>query len=463
MTSPIDEIRSIIGTDDFAEFEREIIEEHIMTAEEKIISKIQEVLRNAVFMNLLRGVGQCVACRFIGWRKIKIRLSSGRRYEVQSPVFLRAKPKDRRRRRYRKDVTRHLGLEYLGFHCKCSPELLHRSVQLAALCPSFETASMVLDDLGIKMDQRLLRHVCYEVVDMTMENRCDNVIDKSWEQKGLRLLVCIDGGRLRHRQTRRGRKKKGAKRCGYSTDWMEPRLFSISCVDEKGKIDRKRPPIYDGTVENMDRVFELLTKYLERINLKDAASITFCADGGNGIWERIDPLAKSLDSSTVHRVLDYTHAKQNLAPIVDLLHQGRGIWDYEYEQVTTQVKELLWQGRIKDIELLISERLHRKRQKRKALKKLNDYFGDHEKFQYRKYQSMGIPIGSGTIESAIRRVINLRIKAPGQFWILENAEKMIFLRSQVLTGRWHSVLDKTLSRRRYNFYENHLKLQKMIA
>ncbi len=129
----------------------------------------------------------------------------------------------------------------------------------------------------------------------------------------------------------------------------------------------------------------------------------------------------------------------------------------------TQVKELLWQGRIKDIELLICERLHRKRQKRKALKKLNDYFGDHEKFQYQKYQSMGIPIGSGTIESAIRRVINLRIKAPGQFWLLENAEKIIFLRSQVLTGRWYSVRDKTLNRRRNEFYDSNLKHEKIAA
>ena len=74
-----------------------------------------------------------------------------------------------------------------------------------------------------------------------------------------------------------------------------------------------------------------------------------------------------------------------------------------------------------------------------------------------------IYIGSGTIESAIRRVINLRIKAPGQFWLLENAEKMIFLRSQVLTERWHSVLDKTLRRIRNNFYKNHLNYLKMTA
>lgn len=303
MTNAIDEVRSILGTDDFGEFERGVLEEHTIKAEEKILSKIQEVLRNVEFMKLLRCYGQRVACRFIGWRTVKIRLSSGQRYDVLSPVFLRAKPKDRRRRRYRKNVTRHLGLEYLGFHSKCSPQLLHRSVQLAALCPSFETASMVLGDLGIKMDHRLLRDVAYSVVDMTLVNRCDNVVDDSWQQPGLRLLICIDGGRLRHRRRRGGRKKKGAKRHGYSTDWMAPWLLTITCVDENGKICRDIPPIYDGTVKNIDGAFELLSAYLERINTREAEAVTFCADGGNGIWERIDPLAKSLKSSEVHQVL----------------------------------------------------------------------------------------------------------------------------------------------------------------
>jgi len=463
MANAISKVRAILGTDDFSTFEREILDKHIIEAEEEILSKIQAVLRSDEFMILLRCYGQRIASRFIGWRRVKIRLSSGRRYEVISPVFLRAKPKDGRRRRYRRNVTRHLGLEYFGFHCKCSPALLHRSVQLAALCPSFETASVVLGDMGIAMDHRLLRHVCYRVVDTAMVNRCDNVIDKSWLRPGLRLLICIDGGRLRHRQSRRGRKKKGAKRRGYSTDWIEPRLFTISCIDDKGKIDREIRPIYDGTVGDIDDAFELLSKYLEKINIKNSASVTFCADGGSGIWERIGPLAKSLNSSKVYQVLDYTHAKQNLVEIADLIHQACGIWDYEYDQVLTQMKELLWQGRINDIESLISERLHRKRQKRKALKKLNNYFGDSEKFQYQKYQSMGIPIGSGTVESAIRRVINLRIKGPGQFWRLENAEKMIFLRSQVLSGRWHSVLDNTLTRKRNEFDYNYLEHKKMAA
>ena len=63
------------------------------------------------------------------------------------------------------------------------------------------------------------------------------------------------------------------------------------------------------------------------------------------------------------------------------------------------------------------------------VKKLKKYFGDAELFQYAALRAKGIPIGSGTVESAIRRVINLRIKGPGLFWYLQNAEKMVFLRS----------------------------------
>ena len=70
-----------------------------------------------------------------------------------------------------------------------------------------------------------------------------------------------------------------------------------------------------------------------------------------------------------------------------------------------------------------------------ALKKLNDYFGDHSKFQYHTFSEQGLPTGSGTVESAIRRVINLRIKGTGLFWKKENAENIILLRSLVLTGK----------------------------
>ena len=59
--------------------------------------------------------------------------------------------------------------------------------------------------------------------------------------------------------------------------------------------------------------------------------------------------------------------------------------------------------------------------------------------QYEINRAMKLPIGSGVIESAIRRVINLRLKSPGSFWKLDFAETMLYLRAQVLYGRWENL------------------------
>lgn len=73
----------------------------------------------------------------------------------------------------------------------------------------------------------------------------------------------------------------------------------------------------------------------------------------------------------------------------------------------------------------------------KIMKKLKSYFiSNSNRAQYKHNLLMKLPIGSGVIESAIRRVVNLRLKSPGSFWNLEFAEKMIYLRSQILYGRW---------------------------
>jgi len=462
MAKEILKLEALLGAQNVSEFECQIITKHLRKAEEEIVEKLQAVLLDARFLYLIDLYSQQTACHFIGWRPVRIRLHSGERYRIQSPVFLRSKPKDRRRRANRRGVTRHLGLELLGIQHKCSPLVVRNCILIATLCPSFDTGAEVLRSLGIRMDHRLLQTLCYRTADRIMTNRQGNVVDASWQQPGLRLLICIDGGRLRRRQGYRGRKKKGAKRHGYSTDWVAPWLLTIHCVDETGKVPRNHRPIYDGTVGGIDAAFDLLTGYLERINVKEAEVVTFCADGGNGIWERFEKLEETLLGVKVHRVLDYTHAKQNLKEIADLIHQACGIWDYEYQTVLKRLKTWLWQGNINKIKTFINERLHRKRQKKKALKKLNGYFSDIGKFQYQTFQEAGLPIGSGTVESAIRRVINLRIKGPGQFWKLENAERMIFLRSQVLSGQWPFVFESAL-KQPFNILDSNILQKEPLA
>ena len=64
------------------------------------------------------------------------------------------------------------------------------------------------------------------------------------------------------------------------------------------------------------------------------------------------------------------------------------------------------------------------------------------------FKKKNIPIGSGSVESAIRRVLNLRIKGARLFGLKENAEKMIFLRSQLLSGRWNIMMSNLMIMKR---------------
>ena len=62
--------------------------------------------------------------------------------------------------------------------------------------------------------------------------------------------------------------------------------------------------------------------------------------------------------------------------------------------------------------------------------------GKAGRLAYATFCRRKLPMGSGAIESAIRRVINLRIKGNSIFWKEQNAEGMLVLRGLVLSRRW---------------------------
>ena len=53
---------------------------------------------------------------------------------------------------------------------------------------------------------------------------------------------------------------------------------------------------------------------------------------------------------------------------------------------------------------------------------------------YRTIAEKQLPIGSGAMESAIRRVVNLRLKGAGIYWCRQTAEAMLMLRSYFKIG-----------------------------
>ncbi len=453
-------IASVFGTENFSDYEQNVYAKYQEMAESEIIPKLNELLCNVIFLNILKQWCSQCACRFLEYREIYIRLKSGRQWKILSPVFLRAKPKRKRGRlaKRQKGALRHLGLELLGIIKQISPALVEICVSMAVLCPSFEVAANALRGLGINMNEHLLQNIVKKFGKLARSVRVECNDEPIWHEPGIKVLICVDGGRIRERRKKRGKRQKGLKRQGYHTEWFEPRLLTISQFDEKGKKIKLVNPIIDGSCASLDDFFELLKEYLSWINLEEASEIIFCADGGQGIWPRIDTLISELDLSNAKRILDYTHATQNINVVKQVISEALKLSEKEKQKLSKQVRELLWNGDIKGIANLVRHKLSKKRKASKAaFKKLNGYFGDHAKFQYQKFRSNGLPTGSGTVESAIRRVINLRIKGTGLFWKREHAENVILLRSLVLTGKLKNACRKGLEIVRNMFNNNTIK------
>ena len=83
------------------------------------------------------------------------------------------------------------------------------------------------------------------------------------------------------------------------------------------------------------RFFELIEKYLWELDVTTAEHVIFCADGARRYWKRIDPLAKKLGIAVHFEVIDYTHAKQNLATIIEKLPKALG------SKQTTNVRQTM--------------------------------------------------------------------------------------------------------------------------
>ena len=64
---------------------------------------------------------------------------------------------------------------------------------------------------------------------------------------------------------------------------------------------------------------------------------------------------------------------------------------------------------------------------------------------YAKARRAKLPMGSGTMESAIRRVVNLRLKGASIFWLEEHAEQMLLLRTYYKSKRWQVLENKAFT------------------
>lgn len=171
--------------------------------------------------------------------------------------------------------------------------------------------------------------------------------------------------------------------------------------------------------------------------------VAWLGDGAPENWTMADD-----QCPTAIQILDFPHAVQNaMACAKKLLGED-------------DLSLPLWQRRIEQIlmasspdvaiaELMDCLPLTTTEEQVAALDALVGYYRTNEgRMRYSEFRAMGLPIGSGIVESAHRHVLQVRMKRAGQRWSLKRARRMARLRAAYRTAgprRFHGAIRAGLS------------------
>jgi hypothetical protein len=391
-----------------------------------------------------------------GARTVTVTLLGGGTTTVTVPYY---KPDRRGRRPGRRRKSGHRGeggaglyptLAALGIWFGVSPALAGEVVRQVADSESVRPAQEALARRGIalghKQTLRVFNHVAGRAVEQRerwFEDVRGSMPSSGGPLAGRQVVVGTDGGRCRMRVPPRcGRRRTKTRHRGYETPWQEPKVLVIYVTDARGRVDQVFRPVYDATMGNCDAVFSMLVAYLKALGVHEAARLVVVGDGAKWIWDRAVELAEAvgLPPERLVEVLDWYHAVETLHEIAKIptkwTAQRRDRW-------LRPALRYLRAGRIDRLVQHIRTLAVGRRGK-----KVNshvDYFERNaHRMQYRRFGAEGIPWGSGAVESAVRRIVNLRLKSPSKFWLQDNAEGMLLVRSYLKAGRFDDLFEWSL-------------------
>ena len=172
--------------------------------------------------------------------------------------------------------------------------------------------------------------------------------------------------------------------------------------------------------------------YLEaaRRGLHHAQEVVVLGDGAEWIWNRI---ARFCDRPV--EIVDFYHGTEHVWNAGQALF-GEGTEETE-QWVTQRLAELLEQGPGTLLTSLRTASAGASALVKLTLRREINYFDKHNhRMNYPVLRAAGYHIGSGSVESACKRIIGARLKQAGMIWTREGAQAVAHLRATILCNRW---------------------------
>ena len=181
-------------------------------------------------------------------------------------------------------------------------------------------------------------------------------------------------------------------------------------------------------VRTKQAVMELIKADAERRDPQHRKPLVVLLDGALCLWNLAPKLFKPWKRVTC--VLDIMHVVSYLWTAANALFP-EGSRDGKH-WVQAKLTAIL-SGRVGYVigglrQILMKRRL--RKAVRETLEKVITFFQNHRRWmKYDEYLAMGLPVGTGVVESACGSVVKHRMEGEGKRWSIEGAEAMLALRS----------------------------------
>ena len=177
-----------------------------------------------------------------------------------------------------------------------------------------------------------------------------------------------------------------------------------------------------------------------RRGIDTARDLVVClGDGAPGNWKQfLMHFPKRVE------ILDWWHALDHLWAA------GKGLYGEGTDEAKAWVKAReaeLWAGDVEAVIAALKAEADKPRGKA-AADEIHYFETNKERMRYDRFRACGYPIGSGTVESACKRLIAARIRESGMIWTQLGARAILALRAELLSDRWDEAWRDTRRLRR---------------
>lgn len=301
-----------------------------------------------------------------------------------------------------------------------SPAFAKQMVWLSGLLP-FEQSVEVMARIGERFISssttwRMVKHYGEQL---------QVVVEHEREQVGIERVQLPDA-RHDHEQ-RKGISMDGGMVNIRQEGWREMKVGTVFDVQKRlernpqtRELDEMAHGVnvhYTAVLGSKKEFMPVLWALAVQHDLPTARNRSVVADGALWIWDIAEDVCPD-----GQQVVDWYHALEHLHKAANALYPNKQD-THKRERWVKTYKDHLYMGRIEKIISVLHKR---------GISDFATYFEHHKRrMQYLEFREEGLPIGSGTVESGVKQFKH-RLTGTGMRWHLDNANRMIILRSAIL-------------------------------